>query len=568
MAVFRVIDCGPLSGAQPTILNTQPSGECRANPVLTTMLCKREDAIMAATLLLWVPHGQTNSSGFSDRWLRAGHASLVLSYKRGEFKKDVANRVATKLATITWFPGELGDSKQLGAVSGMGASSSVQAFVGNPEQFGSSSGSGVGHIPAAQGMNQLNVLQELINNGTNGAARIEEIEQDRQNNPYAWNGDKADQLRLQQKRYPRLQEWNSRQRNNPWIDNFITQQRNQVNHEDQVSVNNYQELLNTRIKPPDKQAVIPTMADDNVVVGLNDVAMMLWWNDFAAQKKTYHLLFRNCSMVCASALIAGGALAFVPSPVWKVWEPKIVHDWAEQVAKKIGDMNTKFGQIRQRIVNRTEDQGYGTHDVWDVSTWKEKSSVRFAHRYGDLTDIDKLLDSYHKDSKTRSGDGDAVLRNNMIQYLAGIVFKIDKILTDRAQTKRKMALVALGKQSIREIENLKKEAVREMMSIRDRAKLSNQYLKLLYKFKESYGTEVKSIRDAFEALIKATGDDSVSVAACEEMGHSLKQLRELSYLIGKEPTYLPKNQKYTAIWQGNNAPMQLGVKNRSRNRHH
>ncbi len=495
---------------------------------------------MAATLLLWRSHEGARSS-FAGSWGRisnAGHVALVLFYESA-----AQTGVKSEIATITWLnDGHIGSKTQSATV------------IGAPSGHPQSSGKSAGHVPAPQNMKQRHVMKELeLENDDRHVQEIEDLENKQRlrspQDPFTMQ----DQLRLNQLRkfYPTLrahvfkqsvEKSTSEQR---WLDTVCR------NYKNKYGQKCYDVFMKTRIRPPDQQITIPTTCDDNVIIGLNDVGMMLWWQQFADQKKTYNFLSRNCSTVCGNALIAGGGASFVKSPVSFVWEPQTAFNWGQKIAKVIEQKNLFYRAARDAILHDNGDEGLGNlnnpqNPVWNVTEWKSQSSVSWAHRYSALKEVDLLLESYHLSTPLPFASK-AVRRSVLTLKLAAVVLQLYKIINDHEKgrnarkSKRHKSIIALGKQCLGAIDTIKKEEQRELQKATTAGTIASHYMESVYNLERALNTDIKSIEEAHNVLAKQVGLNS------DDWGMLHNEIMKMSHaraLLGFEPPYVMHPDRY------------------------
>ncbi len=492
---------------------------------------------MAATILIWRSHG--NRGGFSSKINNAGHASLVLSYK-----SPTNEGVKQQFATMTWFPEQPDGAGKSGNVCG-----GIMSYGRGPE----SSGRSAGHVPRSnRDMFQYSAIREMRNIYTNHRNRNElEDLQGREHipdyigPPHALTTEQRQRLAILKGRYPTLGllEEQEKQKNSngsversQWVLSALEAYKNQA------GVTAYNDLLQTRVRPPDATAEIPTTCDDNVLIGLNDIAMMLWWRQYSDQKKTYNLLSRNCSTICGNALVAGGGTGFVKCPVSRVWTPEAVYNWAVKLGEMIRRKNQEFLNSKARIRSDPSNANGGT--IWSVKQWKQESNLTMKRRYWDLQEVDYLLHTYHTKT-TVPFHSRATRRVELRTVLATIVLLLNKIISDHDRngraSRRHEAIIGLGRQCLDEIKELYREEQRDFQAARAEANvkfLTDWYFRALYQLQseEFFDEEIRSIREVQSALHSHAGLGELKHNYVENL---IRRMQHVQDMLKGEPAYVP-----------------------------
>ncbi len=399
---------------------------------------------MAATILVWYSH--------SKRLLNFGHVSLAVSHSHA-FREQ-------KLATISWFSTEQMTRSQLGCLYVGGFSNPANIGSTAPETSGKSAGFQAGGPGGTHDM-PGQVLHEMTGYAGGGANKIRALQTAQldlvtKNGPAARSTPEYRQLQQQidklQGYYPKLNEVRQKQKNQ-WMAKFIDQ------YQDRYGMANAQVFLETRVAPASVSVTLPTLSDPGVHAGLNDLAMLNWWEEYLDAKKTYNWRKRNCASTVATALIVGGAAyTLPPATPGMFWAPKNLEVWAKELRVQYEKYEKAFAEAKTNLQRAKTQVGLnGSHGrIWTVQEWKKKSDAgTWSHRYQALTDIDQALELYHK--HFAQGHGKFATRNRELQNLVLIAVLLNKILKDRPKTKRKQAIAELGSQVLPKIHHLKQQ---------------------------------------------------------------------------------------------------------------
>ncbi len=482
---------------------------------------------MSATILIWYSH--------SKRFFNFGHVTMALSHSHA-FREE-------KLATISWFPDDDVTRSQAGSMYLGGFSNPVNWGSVNvassrdaaPESSGKSAGFR-GGSPHNEFSEPGQVLHELMDYADHAEDYIKALQASqldlitrhglgaRSSTAYRALQKKIDDYN---KYYPTLEDERKKNKNQ-WMGKFVDQYR------DAYGMKQLQTFLETRVSPPSVNVTLPTLSDLDVHAGLNDLAMLNWWEEYLDAKKTYNWRKRNCASTVATGLIVGGAsYAVAPPRVGMFWAPRNLEGWAKDLAEKYARYELKFRQARADLTRASTDNKLGLSGnysrLWSVSEWKKQSDAgRWSRRYGTLTSIDEALDIYHKNF---ADHGRFATRNKELQNLVVIAVLLNKILIDRPQTKRKKAIVELGMQVLHKIAHLKEQ---------QKESLGQKYKNYVTELHETWSHDLRKYKNLDEMVEKQfpdaknrMGQSVVNPVSPEELIINLKRLTE--QLDGYEP---------------------------------
>jgi len=203
-------------------------------------------------------------------------------------------------------------------------------------------------------------------------------------------------------------------------------------------------------EPANEKQLVPAMQETGTF-GLDVVAMYDWWRVFAQYNRSgWSMLRRNCSSVVAKALMAGGAEKYVKAPKTAIWTPNAVYNWAKKLADVIDVMVQSGIEMRDDVQARRTD--WDDLPLWSVDEFKTRSDLgKFKVRSSEIKKIDAALGRYHA-AKTGGLDGGR-------EVAAAALFKaIHEQMASNPDSKRRDAIVALGKQFLRETADLNARA--------------------------------------------------------------------------------------------------------------
>lgn len=266
----------------------------------------------------------------------------------------------------------------------------------------------------------------------------------------------------------------------------------------------------TQIKPPSDIIHLTSLSDTDAMAGLSDENMLKWWDQYKL-RDDYNVVTRNCSTAVAGALMAGGGSLYAKPPAFTsiAWTPEKVFEWAIEIAKKLEPLNDRLNAARKTLADLAKDNT--DKDVWDIATWKQKSSIALAHRYQLMKDIDTCLAEYHQQRHDSAKNQGLATHEIEISKLGQLVDRICKQLIERPKSARREAVLHLGAQVLKRIEVVK-GAIREIQREAERkAKekkeaLTKQYNEIKAKYDQLSEQATKEQRTVFRKIPKKQED--------------------------------------------------------------
>ncbi len=230
------------------------------------------------------------------------------------------------------------------------------------------------------------------------------------------------------------------------FDRQYTEQDRQFNYYHKIVQSGGEVIL----RPPDSTCQIPALGESPL--GLDVCRILRWWEDFAFgdQRSRYIFLEQNCSDIAALALKKGGAVFFSgENPTPAIWDPDKVKDFAQKTLVGYAQKKQKYDAFVNLMIKNRYSSVRGP--IMSYTAWKNASAgKKWAHRYKEL----KAIDGYLKKYEAIRNNQDPLMLGPKILYLSMIIVFCGDILTQRARSTRKAAILTLGAQCYNALQRL------------------------------------------------------------------------------------------------------------------
>ena len=195
---------------------------------------------------------------------------------------------------------------------------------------------------------------------------------------------------------------------------------------------------------------IPAISYGNNLPGLDYNKIIAWWVALANKKDfKYTITNNNCCKAVYTALVTGGADEFYKDRSIRIaWNPTSLYEYATNLSKAI--YNAQIKKLKLNTLSRSRDHWNQVAVLTKESPFitkkefQQKSALgRFAHRYSQLTKIDKCLDKIHRLITQQNWHVSERIVPEVIHDLLEIKLMIAEIFYKRPKTKRFSSLFEL-----------------------------------------------------------------------------------------------------------------------------